>query len=47
MGIYIYFLDWVNRNTLFTYLLMSTFRYMDNVQCNVSRFTMGASALHI
>jgi len=41
MGIYIYFLDWVNRNTLFTYLLMSTFRYINNVQRNLPGFTMG------
>ena len=26
------YIEWVNRNTWFTYLLMSTFSYMDNVQ---------------
>ena len=35
------YLDWVNHNTWFTYLLMSTFSYIDNVQRNLSRFTMG------
>ena len=29
--IYIY-IEWINHNTCFTYLLMDTFIYMDNVQ---------------
>ena len=35
LHIYIYismYIEWVNLNTWFTYLLMSTFSYMDNVQ---------------
>jgi len=33
------YIEWVNRNTWFTYLLMSTFSYMDNVQHIRGEFT--------
>ena len=27
------YIEWVNRNAWFTYLLMGTFSYMENIQC--------------
>ena len=40
-------LDWFNHKTWFIYLLMNTFSRMDNIQRNLSRFTMDLCIYYI